>query len=70
MELKFETEKKEDAKVLLTITVAKDEIQKSYKKILADTQKNIVMNGFRKGKVPVSILEMKFKKAMLAEYAL
>ena len=43
MELKFETEKKEDAKVLLTITVAKDEIQKSYKKILADTQKNIVI---------------------------
>lgn len=69
MELKFETEKKEDAKVLLTITVAKDEIQKSYKKILADTQKNIVMNGFRKGKVPVSILEMKFKKAMLEQVA-
>ena len=69
MELKFETEKKEDAKVLLTITVAKDEIQKSYKKTLADTQKNIVMNGFRKGKVPVSILEMKFKKAMLEQVA-
>ena len=69
MELKFETEKKEDAKVLLTITVAKDEIQKSYKKTLADTQKNIVMNGFRKGKVPVSILEMKLKKAMLEQVA-
>ena len=69
MELKFETEKKEDAKVLLTITVAMDEIQKSYKKTLADTQKNIVMNGFRKGKVPVSILEMKFKKAMLEQVA-
>ena len=27
------------------------------------------MNGFRKGKVPVSILEMKFKKAMLEQVA-
>lgn len=69
MELKFETEKKEDAKVLLTVTVAKEEIQKKYKKVLADTQKNIVMNGFRKGKVPVSILEMRFKKGMLEQVA-
>lgn len=69
MELKFETEKKENAEVLLTVTVGKEEVQKGYKKILADTQKNIVMNGFRKGKVPVSILEMKFKKGMLEQVA-
>lgn len=69
MELKFETEKKENAEVLLTVTVGKEEVQKGYKKIFADTQKNIVMNGFRKGKVPVSILEMKFKKGMLEQVA-
>ena len=69
MELKYETEKKENAEVLLTVTVGKEEVQKGYKKILADTQKNIVMNGFRKGKVPVSILEMKFKKGMLEQVA-
>lgn len=61
--------KKENAEVLLTVTVGKEEVQKGYKKILADTQKNIVMNGFRKGKVPVSILEMKFKKGMLEQVA-
>lgn len=69
MELKFETEKKENAEVLLTVTVGKEDVQKEYKKILAETQKNIVMNGFRKGKVPVSILEMRFKKELLKETA-
>lgn len=69
MELKFETEKKENAEVLLTITVGKEEVQREYKKILTETQKNIVMNGFRKGKVPVSILEMRFKKELLGETA-
>lgn len=69
MELKFETEKKENAEVLLTITVGKEEVQREYKKILTETQKNIVMNGFRKGKVPVSVLEMRFKKELLGETA-
>ncbi|MCH5149640.1 MAG: trigger factor [Spirochaetales bacterium] len=69
MELKFETEKKENAEVLLTVTVGKEDVQNEYKKIIAETQKNIVMNGFRKGKVPVSILEMKFKKELLKETA-
>ena len=31
MELKFETEKKENAEVLLTVTVGKEEVQKGYK---------------------------------------
>lgn len=69
MELKFETEKKENAEVLLTLTIAKSELQAEYKKMIGEAQKNIVINGFRKGKVPLSIIEMKFKKGMVAEAA-
>ena len=39
-------------------------IQKKYKKVLADTQKNIVMNGFRKGKVPKKVLESAIANAV------
>lgn len=67
MDLKFQTEKKENSEVTLTVTIDKKEIAEEYQKVLSDTQKNIVMNGFRKGKVPVSIVEMKYKKALLGE---
>ncbi len=67
MELKFESTKKEKSKVLLTITVDKSEIQNEYKKGLDETKKNMTMPGFRKGMVPQSIIEMKFKTALVAE---
>lgn len=69
MELKFQTEKNDNAEVTLTVTIDKKEISEHYKMLLADAQKNIVMNGFRKGKVPLSVIETKYKKALLAEVA-
>lgn len=67
MQLNFQTESKENSQIVLKVTIDKGEVKKSYQDILIDTQKNIQMPGFRKGKVPVSILEMRFKDSLLAE---
>ena len=67
MQVNYETENREKSQVLLKITVAKEEVKKEYDDILSKTQKDVTIKGFRKGKVPVSILESKFKKSFLAE---
>lgn len=67
MDLQYQTETKEKSQVLLTITVNKNEVQDEYKKILDETKDKVEIKGFRKGKVPVSILESKFKKSLLGE---
>jgi len=67
MQLNFETESKENSQVLLKVTIDKSEVKKSYQDFLIETQKDIQIPGFRKGKVPFSILETKFKDAIIAE---
>lgn len=67
MDLQYQTENKEKSQVLLTITVNKDHVQDEYRKILDETKDKVEIKGFRKGKVPVSILESKFKKSLLGE---
>lgn len=67
MQLKFETQSKENSQMLLTVTVDKSEVKKTYQDFLVETQKDIQIPGFRKGKAPFSILEMKFKEAIIAE---
>ena len=69
MDLTFETQDKENSKVLLKIIVKKDEIKKEYDEKLLDAQKNAQIAGFRKGKVPVSVLETKYKEGFLADTA-
>lgn len=67
MELKFETVDKEKSQVLLKITVDQKEVKKEYDSVLLETQKNAQIDGFRKGKIPVSVLEAKYKDGILAE---
>ena len=67
MQFNFQTEEKDNSQVCLKITVDKEEVKKHYNELLLDAQKNITINGFRKGKVPFSILEMRFKEAILSE---
>jgi trigger factor len=69
MQLNFQTENKENSQILLKVTIDKDEVKKNYDELIADAQKNAIIDGFRKGKVPVSILEMKYKEGFLAETA-
>jgi len=69
MQVSYETKEKERSQILLTVTVGKEEVKKEYDKLILDAQKNAELKGFRKGKVPVSILETKFKQGFLAESA-
>jgi trigger factor len=69
MQLNYQTEPKENSKMLLSITIDKSEIKKTYDELLLDAQKNAAIDGFRKGKVPTSILELKYKQGFLAETA-
>ncbi len=53
-------EKLEHSAVRLTITVGKEDVKAAYDALLKDYVKNVRMDGFRKGKVPTTILERKF----------
>ena len=65
----YETIDKEKSQVLLKITVTPEYIKEEYDKLMKNTQKTAQIQGFRKGKVPISILETKYKKGFLAEAA-
>lgn len=67
MNFDFKTEKKENSQMLLTITFPKEEIRVNYDEKLKEIQKEIVMKGFRKGKAPISLIEAKYKDAILGE---
>jgi trigger factor len=53
-------EKLEHSAVRLTVTVSKEDVKAAYDVLLKDYVKNVRMDGFRKGKVPTTILERKF----------
>lgn len=53
-------DKLERSSVRLTVTVGRNDVQAAYAGILKDYTKNARIDGFRKGKVPTSVLERKF----------
>jgi len=57
----------ENSSVALTLTVPSDRIEADYKKTLDKYVKNIQIKGFRKGHVPVSVLEAKYGESLRAE---
>lgn len=59
--------KLEKSAVQLTLTIARDAAQKEYTGLLNKYVKDAVMPGFRRGKVPVSVLEKKFGEGLKAE---
>ncbi len=69
----METSKKfealEHSSVKLTVTVPKKEVKKSYDELIAQYAKTIQLPGFRKGKVPVAILERKYGEALKQDVA-
>ncbi|MBT3271635.1 MAG: trigger factor [Spirochaetales bacterium] len=62
-----EIEVKEKSSVKLTITVGKDEAKKEYDELLSKYSKTAQIKGFRRGKVPTSILEQKFGESLRGE---
>lgn len=64
MKLNKEFTKLEKSAVKLTVTVEKSDVQETYKTILDKYVKNAQIPGFRKGHVPVAVLERKFSDAL------
>ena len=55
-----EIEKLENSAVKLTVTVAKEDVQKEFDKLVAKYCKSAQIKGFRKGKVPAPVLLQKY----------
>lgn len=64
MVAKKEIEKLENSNVKLTVTIGKSDVESVYKKTLDLYIKNAQIPGFRRGKVPASVLETKFGDAV------
>ncbi len=57
----------ENSSIELTITVPADAIEAAYQDTLKKYSQQVQIKGFRKGKVPVSVLESKFGKSIREE---
>lgn len=64
MKVTKKIEKLENSSVKLTVTIGKADVAASYNDVVAKYAKNIQIPGFRKGKVPVSVLERKYGDAL------
>ena len=69
MNLTKKTTKLEKSRVKLDVTVPKEELETAYQELLKKYAKNVQIPGFRKGKVPVSILEKKYGEALKGDAA-
>ncbi|MGL1891508.1 MAG: trigger factor [Spirochaetaceae bacterium] len=62
-------EKLENSAVKLSVTVEKAESKKEYNSLIGKYSKSVQIKGFRKGKVPTSILEQRFGESLKQEAA-
>ncbi|MFP4364972.1 MAG: trigger factor [Spirochaetia bacterium] len=67
MVAKKDLERLENSAVKLTVTVDKAEAKKAYEDLLKKYAKTVQIKGFRKGKVPPSVLERKFGESLKSE---
>ena len=67
MKLTTEFTNLEKSAVKLTVTIAKKNVEESYKTTLSKYVKNAQIPGFRKGHVPASVLERKFGESIKAD---
>ena len=69
MNISKEITKLEHSAVKLSVKVAKEDVASAYKDGISKYAKNIQIPGFRKGHVPVNVLEQKYGEALKAEIA-
>ena len=65
--MKVQIQSKKGLKTTLSIVVDKDEIKKKLDLRLIELQKEIDLKGFRKGKVPPTVIKSQFGKAIYGE---
>ncbi len=69
MNISKNVEKLDNSAVKLTVTVPAAEGDKAYNNLLQKYAKEVQIKGFRKGKVPRNILELKFGDGLKQETA-
>ena len=52
---------------IVTVAIAKEDYADKVNKVLADYKKNAAISGFRKGAVPMSLIQKQYGKAILLE---
>jgi FKBP-type peptidyl-prolyl cis-trans isomerase (trigger factor) len=57
----------EESEIEITAEISVEEVKKQYQKTLKETQKESEMDGFRKGKVPLEVLEKKVGQGFLMQ---
>ena len=67
MKVTHEIEKLEKSAVKLTVTVAKEDVAAGYDESVKKIAKNVQLPGFRKGHVPLNVLERKYGDALKAD---
>ncbi|MDR2394631.1 MAG: trigger factor [Treponema sp.] len=67
MTISKEITRLEHSAIQLTITVGKEDLNAEYDQIVADYRKTLQVPGFRKGKVPKTVLERKFGDSLKVE---
>lgn len=58
--MEFNAQKIDSANAVITSTIAKEVIEKNLSKVAKDASKNLKVDGFRKGKVPVAVVKARF----------
>ncbi len=61
--------KLDKSRIKLDVTIGQEELAKSYQELLNKYSKTMQLPGFRKGKVPVKILEQKYGEALKGDVA-
>jgi trigger factor len=56
-----------DLKRKIVVTVPQDTVKEAYNKIFNSMKEKFSIKGFRKGKIPQSLLEKRFEKIMKSE---
>lgn len=69
MKVTKEITRLENSAVRLTVTIAKKDVAAGYAESVAKYAKSVQIPGFRKGKVPASVLERKYGEALRADAA-
>ena len=69
MKVTKEITKLENSAVKLTVTIGKKDVAAEYNESVTKYAKSIQIPGFRKGKVPVSVLERKYGEVLKADAA-
>ena len=52
---------------IVTVAITKEDYSDKVEKVLADYRKNAAISGFRKGAVPMSLIQKQYGKAVLLE---